>query len=58
MGVIGSSEMMLFASGDCTSGCGIAEESNRPPGNKMQIIMIQRQWWASRAIPPLPRKVR
>ena len=24
MGVIGSSEMMLFASGDCTSGCGIA----------------------------------
>jgi hypothetical protein len=43
MGVIGSSEMMLFASGDCTSGCGIAEESNRPPGNMMQIIMIQRQ---------------
>ena len=42
----------------CASGCGTAEESNRPPGIKMQIIMIQRQWWASRAIRRLPRKVR
>jgi hypothetical protein len=40
-GVMGSSE--TFASCHCTSGCGIAEESNRPPGIKMQIIAIRRQ---------------
>ena len=58
MGVIGSSEMLLFASGGCASGCGIANESNRAPRTKMQMIVIRRQSWASRPIPPLPRKVR
>ena len=64
MGVIGSSDMMPLAemlplgSNGCASGRGPAEESNKPPGIKMQIIVIQRQRWASRATPPFPRKVR
>ena len=57
MGVIGSSDMMPFAevlplgSKGCASGRGTAEESNKPPGIKMQIIVIQRQRRASRATP-------
>jgi hypothetical protein len=58
MGVIGSSdmtplaEMLPLGSNGCASGRGPAERSNKPPGIKTQIIVIQRQRWTSRATPP------
>jgi hypothetical protein len=58
MGVIGSSEMTLFASGGCASGCGIADDSNKPANITTQIIVIQRQRRTNRRILPLLRMVR
>ena len=51
-------EMLPLGSNGCASGRGPAERSNKPPGIKTQIIVIQRQRWTSRATPPFPRKVR